>query len=172
MKSEIKDRQSRKYSITLNNPLVMIPPMTHEQIKQEIGKLGSVVYWCMADEIGLEEKTPHTHIYLYSDSPIRFSTIKNRGVLLVFVTGMRVGELSTLKPEDIQITDKNSFIHVCRTEIHYSEEDEQGQRKNVVGVQDFPKSEAGDRYIILNSFAIQILQRIKELNPNPKRVSF
>lgn len=78
MKSETKDRQSRKYNITLNNPLEMIPSMTHEQIKQEIGKLGSVVYWCMGDEIGLAEKTPHTHIYLYSDSPIRFSTIKNR----------------------------------------------------------------------------------------------
>ncbi len=78
MKSEIKDRQSRKYNITLNNPLEMIPSMTHEQIKQEIGKLGSVLYWCMADEIGLEEQTPHTHIYLYSASPIRFSTIKNR----------------------------------------------------------------------------------------------
>lgn len=74
----MKDRQTRKYNITFNNPLVMIPPMTHEQIKLEVGKLGSVVYWCMADEIGLTEQTPHTHVYIYSASPIRFSTIKNR----------------------------------------------------------------------------------------------
>lgn len=75
---ESKDRQARKYNITLNNPLSMIPPMTHPQIKEEIGKLGSVSYWCMADEIGLKEQTPHTHIYLYSASPIRFSTVKKR----------------------------------------------------------------------------------------------
>ncbi len=73
-----KDRQARKYNITLNNPLAMMPPMTHSQIKTEVDKLGSVIYWCMADEIGLKEQTPHTHIYLYSASPIRFSTIKNR----------------------------------------------------------------------------------------------
>lgn len=72
------DRQARKYSITLNNPLDMKPPMTHGQIKKTIGELGSVTYWCMADEVGLKEQTPHTHIYLYSASPIRFSTIKRR----------------------------------------------------------------------------------------------
>ena len=75
---ESKDRQARKYNITLNNPLSMVPPMTHPQIKEEIGKLSSVSYWCMADEIGLKEQTPHTHIYLYSASPIRFSTVKKR----------------------------------------------------------------------------------------------
>ncbi len=76
--NEVKDRQSRKYNITLNNPLEMKPRMTHEQIKEEVAKLGSVVYWCMADERGAMEQTPHTHIYLYSLSPIRFSTIKRR----------------------------------------------------------------------------------------------
>ena len=33
---ESKDRQARKYNITLNNPLSMVPPMTHPQIKEEI----------------------------------------------------------------------------------------------------------------------------------------
>ena len=72
------DRRARKYTITLNNPLDMNPPMTHEQIKKSIGELCSVTYWCMADEVGVKEQTPHTHIYLYSVSPIRFSTIKRR----------------------------------------------------------------------------------------------
>lgn len=30
----------------------------------------------MAEEIGLEEKTPHIHIYLVCSSPVRFSTLK------------------------------------------------------------------------------------------------
>lgn len=35
-------------------------------------------YWCMADEIGLQEQTPHTHIYFVAAvSAIRFSTVKS-----------------------------------------------------------------------------------------------
>ena len=74
----VKDRQGRKYNLTFNNPLDMIPPMSHDEIKKLVGTLGSVSYWCLADEIGLNEHTPHTHLYLYSASPIRFSTIKKR----------------------------------------------------------------------------------------------
>ncbi len=74
----VKDRQGRKYNLTFNNPLNMIPPMSHDEIKKAVGTLGSVSYWCLADEIGLNEHTPHTHLYLYSASPIRFSTIKKR----------------------------------------------------------------------------------------------
>ena len=85
---------------------------------------------------------------------------------------MRVGELSALKPEDIQLKEKGGLIHVCRTEVHYSVTDESGKRKNVIKVQDFAKSEAGNRHIILNSFAIQIIKRIQELNPSPKEFLF
>lgn len=34
-------------------------------------------YFCLADEIA-KTGTFHTHIFIYSHSPIRFSTIKNR----------------------------------------------------------------------------------------------
>ena len=57
---ESKDRQARKYNITLNNPLSMVPPMTHPQIKEEIGKLGSVSYWCMAERAD----TTYTHLFV------------------------------------------------------------------------------------------------------------
>ena len=113
------------------------------------------------EEIYSEEEIP-----LIKDYLLQKDTLRYLGVLLVF------GELSALKPEDILIKEKSGSIHVCRTEVHYSEENEQGKRKNVIRVQNFAKSEAGNRYIILNSFAIQILQRIKELNPNPKEYLF
>lgn len=38
--------------------------------------LKSLVYGCMADERGLEEDTPHTHIYIACSSPVRFSTLQ------------------------------------------------------------------------------------------------
>lgn len=68
-----KDSRHRKYLLTINNPG---ESWTHEKIKACLEKL-SLRYWCMADEIGQKEHTPHTHIFLVSNiSAIRFSTIK------------------------------------------------------------------------------------------------
>lgn len=71
-----KDKQSRKFQLTFNNPLEKA--LSHEKIKEILGTMKSVVYWCMSDEIGRQQKTYHTHLFLYSSSGIRFSTIKNR----------------------------------------------------------------------------------------------
>lgn len=71
-----KDSQSRKWQITLNNPLDK--GFTHARIKEELQKLKSCVYYCLSDEIGAREKTHHTHIYIACSSAVRFSTIKNR----------------------------------------------------------------------------------------------
>lgn len=73
----INDSQHRKYQLTLNNPLEKDPPYDHLKIKEELTKLTTVTYWCLADEIG-EQGTPHTHIYIESKSPIAFKTILNR----------------------------------------------------------------------------------------------
>jgi hypothetical protein len=70
-----KDPQGRKWQLTINNPIEK--GLDHEQIKAQLQKLSSVVYWCMADEKGNEEETPHTHLFIAFNSPVRFSTIKN-----------------------------------------------------------------------------------------------
>ena len=68
------DTQSRKYQLTLNNPLDK--QLDHDAIKAKLAQLTSADYWCMADEVGLETQTPHTHIYIQLRSPARFSRIK------------------------------------------------------------------------------------------------
>ena len=68
------DTQSRKYQLTINNPADK--GLTHEKIKITLSVLKSSIYWCMADEIGLETNTPHTHIFIMLKSPARFSRIK------------------------------------------------------------------------------------------------
>ena len=68
------DTQSRKYQLTLNNPLDK--QLDHDAIREKLTQLTSAVYWCMADEVGLETQTPHTHIYIQLRSPARFSRIK------------------------------------------------------------------------------------------------
>lgn len=121
------------------------------------------------DEVYSEEEIPIIKEYLLKKDSLRYL-----GVLLVFVTGLRVGELAALKPEDIHInaTKSTGYIHINKTEVHYSITDENGKRKNVVEVQEFPKTDAGNRNIILNTLAIDILQRIQSLNTTPKEYLF
>lgn len=69
-----KNTQARKYQLTLNNPIEK--NYTHESLKENLLKFKSLVYFCMADEIG-ENKTPHTHVFVAFTAPVRFSTIKN-----------------------------------------------------------------------------------------------
>ena len=73
--SKPKDFQGRKWHIVINSPIEK--GFTHERIKSELDKLKSAVYWCMADEIGNEEETPHTHLFIAFSSAVRFSTLKN-----------------------------------------------------------------------------------------------
>ena len=69
-----KDTQSRKWQLTINNPVDK--RMDHEAIKLMLRQMNSIIYFCLADEIGLETQTPHTHVYLQARSPIYFSRIK------------------------------------------------------------------------------------------------
>ena len=66
--------QSRKWMLTINNPQAC--ELDHDRIR-EILSLFSPDYFCLADEIATTG-TYHTHIFLYSASPIRFNTVKNR----------------------------------------------------------------------------------------------
>lgn len=71
-----KDPQSRKWQLTINNPMEKEPALDHDKIKLILSQLKSCTYYCLADEVGLETKTPHTHIFLYCKSPAHFSRLK------------------------------------------------------------------------------------------------
>lgn len=96
-------------------------------------------------------------IKLITRNIINKPTIKRLGILLAFQTGLRVGELCTLKINDI----KQNVIHVQRTEIVYK--DECG--KLIHDVKEFPKSDAGDRYLMIPNTAMETIEKIIRLNP-------
>lgn len=75
MKSVIDNTQSRKWQITINNPIEH--GFTLDRIKEELTGLKSLVYWCMCDEIG-ENGTYHTHVYITLANGVRFNTLKNK----------------------------------------------------------------------------------------------
>lgn len=71
------DPASRKWQLTFNNPAEH--GWTHDRIKSALATFPSIAYWCMADEMGLDEKTPHTHLFInLAPSNCRFSTLKNK----------------------------------------------------------------------------------------------
>ena len=72
--SNVKDTQSRKWMLVINNPEEH--GLTIEKII-ELLNLFHPDYFCLAAEIS-STGTYHIHIFLYSTSPIRFSTVKNR----------------------------------------------------------------------------------------------
>jgi len=84
-------------------------------------------------------------------------SILNYGILLAFQTGVRVGELCTLKYSDIQ----GNKLCIRRTEVRYRDQD----GNYVFEVRESPKTEAGNRDIILNSEAQKTLKEIRRLNP-------
>lgn len=102
---------------------------------------------------------------VFTDSEVEkiFTYIKenasliNYGILLAFQTGVRVGELCSLKYSDVQ----GNKLCIRRTEVRYRGED----GKYVFEVRESPKTEAGNRDIILNSDAQQTLKAIRKLNP-------
>ena len=70
----MSDQRSRKWLLTINNPLEA--KLSHDAIKKTLSEKKNLVYWCMADEIGLEKHTPHTHIYMVFRNAVSFNTIK------------------------------------------------------------------------------------------------
>lgn len=71
---EKKDTRSRKWMITINNPAEK--GYSHDRIKSELNDIKSLAYWCMCDEIGNKTHTYHTHIIIFRDGALRFSTLQ------------------------------------------------------------------------------------------------
>jgi hypothetical protein len=70
---DIQSSQGRKYQVTINHP--KDKGLDHDKLKLLLAQLKSCQYWCLADEIGLETHTPHTHLYIQFKSPVRFSRL-------------------------------------------------------------------------------------------------
>lgn len=67
---------SRKFQITFNNPL--LHGYTHEVIIKNLEELTGCQYWCLCDEIGEENATPHTHVYCAYKNPKEFHAMRRR----------------------------------------------------------------------------------------------
>lgn len=66
----------RKYQLTINNPEEH--GFTHDVLKTTLRTFKGLLYWCMADEVGGETGTYHTHLYFAAKNGIEFQTVQQR----------------------------------------------------------------------------------------------
>lgn len=104
------------------------------------------------EEVFSEEETDKMMEYLHNNMDL-----KNLGILLMFITGLRVGELVALKYEDFD----GQAIKIRRTETRKRD----GKNTYLYEVKDFPKTEAGVRTAIIPPDYIWIIKRLKMQNP-------
>ena len=101
-------------------------------------------------EVFMEDEIPLVINYL-RENPSLF----NYGILFTFQTGLRVGELSALKPSDKH----GRIIKVRRIEDKYRDENV----KWVITIKEYSKTDAGNRNLILPSSACDTFEEIMKL---------
>lgn len=93
----------------------------------------------------MDDELPRVTDYLKNNEDIM-----NIGLLILFKSGLRIGELASLKCEDVT----GNIIHVHRTEICYED-----GGKRIFEVRDFPKTEAGVRDVIIPEKYVRYLRK-------------
>ncbi len=86
-------------------------------------------------------------------------SVGNLNIVLGFQTGLRSGELAALKFSDIC----GNKLHVQRQEIRYRDYD---HHKYIYKVEEYTKTEAGDRFVSIPQAAVETINLIKSINPN------
>lgn len=149
----IADTQSRKYQLTINNPVEK--SLTHDKIKELLQEnFKSLIYWCMCDEQGLKEETPHTHLYMQFKSATRFSTIKNvfppAHIELAKGTGQQNRDY--IRKEGKWESDKKKETNFIETFEEWGELpiERQGKRNDLADLYDMIKSGMSTPEIITN----------------------
>ncbi len=128
------------YSIT---EIVSDMEISHRSFRKNIKTDEELVF--------MENELPCVMEYLQQNEDIM-----NIGLIILFKSGLRIGELSALRCEDIS----GNIIHVKRTEICY--EDDNGKR--VFPVRDFPKTEAGIRDVIIPEKYVRYLNKALQVS--------
>ena len=101
-----------------------------------------------------DDETEMIKKHLMNNNP----NVISYGILLAFRTGLRVGELCSLTFDDIT----DHCIRVNKTETRHRVSQGEYTRE----VKDNAKTEAGNRFVLIDDEAMMLIDKIKALNPN------
>lgn len=131
--------------------------------------------------IPTRKKPSEEEVFTEREKSLLFSDMKRRltkkptnsiplAIMLDFETGLRIGELLSLKETDI-LKDKNNVykIHICRQVVKkHNMSDINNIKGNIWTVADYTKSDCGDRYVPLTPKALEYIKRIIDINKQNK----
>lgn len=104
------------------------------------------------EEVFDEDETQKMLSYLIGNRDIR-----NDGITLLFVSGMRVGELVGIKPQDIDLN--ANAVKIRRTETRFKEGDD-----TIYAIKEYPKTTAGIREIVIPSSYSWLLKDLYDMS--------
>lgn len=163
-----KDTRSRKWQITINNPLDK--GFNHQKIQEELTDLKSCVYWCLCDEVG-ENGTYHTHVYVACENAVRFSTMQKKfdGAHFEMAKGTSQQNKDYIKKEGKWENDKKKETNLLETFEEFGEMpiERQGQRNDLNDLYDMIKHGYSNFQILEEnpSYMLQIdkLERVRQI---------
>jgi integrase len=91
--------------------------------------------------------------YLLGNKP----NVISYGIILAMRTGLRVGELCSLTKNDVQ----DKTLRINKTETRYR----QDNNTYVRAVKDNAKTDAGNRFVLIDDKALELIKQIERLNP-------
>ena len=143
---------AKRNKLILWNPIAMMQELdvTEHEFRVDYKEDSEEVYDCEEVEQLIDYCVAH-------------KTPQNLCIILLYATGLRVGEAVALKPEDIG---ENS-VKVRRTETRKKVEGKSGY---VYFVKDFPKTKAGIRETVLPDKFAWVLKKILEISPGSEYV--
>lgn len=169
---ENKDIQSRKWNITINNPIDK--GFTHDIIIERAKKFKSLVYMCLSDEEG---STPHTHIYLHFSSAVRFSSIQKKymGGHFELARGTALQNRDYIFKEGKWENDKKHGTKIEGTQFEYGDLplEHQGKRTDLADLYDMIKEGMSDLDIIeTNPYYITHLDKMDKVRKKIREEKF
>lgn len=152
----MSNTKARDYLLTINNPLDH--NLDRDKLITICQKL-TPAYFCMSDEIGIEEKTPHTHVYISFTNARHFNTVRK-----AFDNVAHVDECKGSPDENRDYVFKEGKWEADEKadtnlrETHYEEgelpERHQGQRNDLTAISDDVKNGL-DVYEIIEKYPNQ-----------------
>ena len=137
MKETTMNRQSYDFLITINNPLKK--GYSHDEIKRILlNNFKTLEYFAMVDEMGLKEKTLHTHVYPFFSSRVRCSTINKHfeGAHIDIVKGLPSQVIAYLQKQGKHSDKSETTIEGTFEEYGKRPKDTKGKRNDMAELYD------------------------------------
>lgn len=108
------------------------------------------------NEVFFDDEVSMINRYLSEHNP----NVISYGIMLALRTGLRVGELCSLLQSDVG----DHSLNITKTETRYRLNESEYTRD----VKDNAKTEAGNRIVLIDDVSMDLIDKIRRLNPNGK----